>query len=75
MEGRRGEGDYLGRRLSTSSDGEEEECGRTGETSSRFAEKSLVFIDSLFGVSADTKTLLQAFRHCCQWQQGEVTGQ
>lgn len=22
------------------------------------------------GVSADTKTLLQAFRHCCQWQQG-----
>lgn len=42
-ERRRGEGDYLGRRLSTSSDGEEEECGRTEETSSRFAEKRFVF--------------------------------
>lgn len=49
VERRRGKGDYLGRRLSTSSDGEEEECGRSGETSSRFAEKGLVFIDSLVG--------------------------
>lgn len=23
----------------------------------------------------NTKTLLQAFRHCRRWQQGEVTGQ
>lgn len=58
---RRRNADGLGRRAAGSPK-------RVSFLSTRSSERSR-------GVSADTKTLLQAFRHCCRWQQGEGTGQ